>query len=653
MVRLSMAQTRLTRVVRNLSTGIAPGIPVGPNLKDVHGKQLNLHHSRFSNLFTDNGINVSSSVRGFLSRLGQDERFRLNMHGLFKGYDVRVSNGEEAFWVAFAMSYAKNLVDRTGERSCHTIHLGQDCYTRHDRVREILAYTLLKTGICDNGGGIINWGPVDGGTMKMMGSLERAQTGKNGNWLFDTVSHKATDQTLAGCKIGMEGGVVCTDDLEASIWETMIKGEFLPLQKVEHPEQYIVNIGDITPYSTEVAARMIRARTTVSEDASTASLLADLPVAFSRDENPLVLRMEEMARAMGARVIRIDESEQIGEPTTIRDPHETDTEGVQQLIAWLNRHGQAAHVPYLDPDGDRLGIIALNGASQAVNVKGTALLKLAAHNLAIHNPDGHPAGVVADMRALMSARQLGSALTAQGHSLEVIPGVPGYNMFHLAMAEHDAPIGIEDTSHTMIRPNSHLLWGAPVHHVGTQGGDNSGLFSMYLLGLAAHMWNGRSMAQQLEHIHTQFGIPDTNVVEMKPALPQSHQMAKVAIADAIRDIGDRFASRGNYLVTPFDTGVCLESSAPGAAILVRHSKSGAGFTVGTEVIAGDDTAKAFADNLAVAMLLEAERAARDKMQDPGHPLHAIRDFELSLKDAAQLASGIADPAALIDQAIEI
>jgi hypothetical protein len=262
-----------------------------------------------------------------------------------------------------------------------------------------------------------------------------------------------------------------------------------------------------------------------------------------------------------------------------------------------------------------------------------------------------PMAVVVDMRALMTARKLGEALTAQGHPITVIPGVPGYNMFHLAIAEHGAVMGAEDTSHTMITPSTHPAFGAPVPYLHTQGGDNAGLFGVFMLGLAAHMWEGRTAAQQLDHIHAQYGIPGTRVVEHKPSLPQSHGMAKVAVADAIRTIGQRFVGDKRFIMTPFDTGICLEVLDPAAAVLVRHSKSGSGFTVGAETIAGDASAATFAERLGVAMLVQAEANARIAMQEASHSLHALADFRMDLKDAAAVAASISDPAAVIDEAL--
>ena len=651
---MTAGHSKLVKMVGNLATGLTPGIPVGPNKKDVYGRQLDIRSESFYCLFSSNGQDVSPAVKEFLTRIQSEDKFRLGIQSMLAGYDIRGKDIDEVFWVLLARAYAKTLVDKTGKRDGHIIHVGQDCFDRHHRVTSIFAITLIKSGVCDNGGGIVYWGATDGGTMKAMGTLERAQTGENGNWAYGTVSHK-TAPGLTGLKIGMLGGVVCTDDLKAAIFDPMVKGNFLPLKEVTEPEAYVVTVdGDTTPYYIALAERMIRARTALSARTATEDLLAGLPVGISRDGNPLMRRMEQVLGALGAEIAEIDNFYALTEPQVVRDPHEHNSAGVLQLSGWLAKDGRPLHIPYVDPDGDRVGIISFDANGQAVNLKGTALLKIAMHNLATHNPDEFPIEVVADMRALMSARRLGEALSVKGYPINVIPGVPGYNMFHLAIAANDAVLGVEDTSHTMIRPSTHQVWGAPVHYAGTQGGDNAGLFGVYLLSLAARMTEHRSLAAQLAFLHSQFQVPHTSVYELKPAIPQSHGMAKVAVAEAIRDLAATyFGGNPNFTLSPFDTGVCLESLNPAAAILVRYSKSGSGFTVGGEVAQEDETAHKFAQDLGVALLMQAERDARITMSDPAHPFHPIHDFELALNDVAPIAAGISDPKAVLTEAAEI
>jgi len=660
---VTATQRKLTRMVHNLATGVTPGFQVGPQQKDMYGRQLDLRPESFSRLFSRNGKKVSREVERFLTKLREDKPFQLSIHAALKGYDMRVEDVEEGFWVLVAQAYAKSLVNQTGERDGHTIHLGQDCYTRHHRITSIFAYTLIKSGICDNGGGIVNWGATDGGSMKLMGTLERAQTGKNGNWAYGTVSHK-TKPGLAGLKIGMQGEVVCVEELEEAIFKTVLEGNFLPLKEVSHPEEYVVNVADTTPYQTGLAERMIRARTNVSDKVRTRNLLDGLPVGIFRDNNGLMVRVQEMSGALGAEIIHADSAEGVGEPSVVRDPHENELPGVKEVLTWIEEfhadsRGQKPpkeygriHVPYLDPDGDRGGIGSIISQSRnlALNTKGTGLLMLAAHNLATYNPLGLKMGVVADMRALFSANSLGAALNEAGSPIDVYPGVPGYNMFHLGIAKHDAVLGIEDTSHTIIRPSSHLAFGAPKHYPNLQGGDNAGLFQVFLLGLAARMWKGRTMAEQLYHIHTKFQVPLTYGFERKPQLIQSHGMAKIAVGAAMSEIVTaQFGNHPNYTLTPFDVGISIESIKPAASLILRYSKSGNGFTLGAETVLGDSKAQTFVDNLVVALFMEGMTRAEQNMADTAHPYHAIRDFRrvVNFADAADIAAATQDPAAVI------
>jgi phosphomannomutase len=649
-MQVSRAQSRLIKIVGNLATGLTPGITVGPNQKDVYGRQLDLRPENFSSLFSKNGLDVSPQVREFQTHLQNNDKFRLGIQSVLAGYDVRAKDLDEAFWVFFARSYAKTLVDETGQKDGHTIQIGQDCFERHHRVTLIIAYTLIKSGVLENGGGIVYWGTTDGGSMKLMGTLERAQTGKNGNWAYQTVSHKSAPG-LQGVKIGMKGKVVCTDDLKTAIFDPMVKGDYLPLINVENPENYVVTVGDTIPYYTALAERIIRARISLPANLRPEEIFNGFPIGISRDGNPLMYRIEKVLEALGARIIRIDNSDELTEPKAIRDPHESKSEKIRELVDFLDNYNGPLHIPAIDPDGDRVSIISRDDSYRAVNLKGTDLLKLAAYNLATYNPEGYEVKVVADMRALMSVRILGEALNSQNYPLQVIPGVPGYNMFHQALAEHAGVLGIEDTSHTMFLPNTHPIWGAPTYYPNTQGGDNAGLFGIYLLGLAARMTEGRSLAQQLAYIHSTFNVPYTTVDELKPSIPQSHGMAKVAVADAIKELASRYlGSNPNYTLTPFDTGVCIESFNPLASVLVRHSKSGSGFTVGGEVTRGDDVAREFALNLGVALLLQADTDARTAMNDSNHPFHSISDFELSLNDAQLIANRINNPEEVLKEA---
>jgi phosphomannomutase len=654
-IAANVSQIRLATRVNGFAQGRLSPLFHGAQQRDVFGKQLDLRAATHARFFSNNGLSVSPSVADFHSRLTSDIGLRNSVQSALAGYDIRIQDAPEEFWVLVAESYAKSLVDITGQPDGHIIHLGRDCYTRHEGINSIIAYTLLKTGITDNGGGIINHGVTDGGSMKLFGTLDRAQNGEgSGHWLFNTVSHLAVKPTLKGGKMGINGEVMCTDVLMRRIFDVLIKGDFLPLQNVENPEQRVTNIGNMVPYYTGIAADIIKARTDVNPNTPINKLLdsSSVKVAISVDQNPLMQRMADVIAGLGAQFTQIDQGREISEPTKSRDPQEKET--AEDLMLWLNAQGASSKntvIPFLDADGDRIGFVAMDENGHATVIKGTDLFLLAAHNLATYNPQGLPIAVVADMRATMAALKLGDGLNSQGFPISIYPASPGYNAIHEAMAEHDAAIGVEETSHTMFTPFTSALFGAPEHLRSSQGGDNSALFGIYLIAILAHMSHGRSMAEQLAYIRAQYGVPDTIKTEYKPKLTQEKGMAKVEIARQINIISaEAFGNNPNFEVRPIDTGVSLYSKEHNAAVLIRHSKSGPSFTINTEVISGDAAAQAYMATLGVAIMMRARDMAREALSDSSHPYHMLHDFVLDLNDSQGIANEIADPILLINQA---
>jgi len=646
MVSMTGSQARMVNVVHRLAGGFQYGIPVGPNQRDTLGRQLDLSSKMYAHLYSSDGLNVSTKVKGFLNRLQNEESFRLGIQAALAGYDIRMEYADDAFWVLVAQAYAKQLVDRTGKRDGHIIHLGADRYEKHYRVNSLIAYTLIKTGICDNGGGIVYWGISDGGSMKSLPMLERAQNGEGGHWGYGTVSH-LTREELSGFKMGTNGQVMCTDVLMENIFDNIMKGEFLPLKKVERPGDFVVTVGDTIPFRTGVAANVVRARTNVSENTPEGSILEGVDIGVPTEGNQIMETSARVLANLGANVVTV--------PTGGRDvfdPHESESENIGYLANWAEKNGKLVFVK--DPDGDRVSIIFLDSNGKAHNVKGTMLAALAAHNLATHNPIGLPAKVVADMRAFMAIDQLGKGLTAAGFPIEMVPSSPGYDAFHLQIAESDAAIGVEETSHTMVRPYSHALLGAPKHYEGVQGGDNAGLFGIWMLALSKYMWEGRNALDQLAYIRKTFGMPNTNPIEYKPKLEVSHGMAKVVIAESIKEIVERaFGGNPIYRVVPLDTGIYILNTKLNAAVLIRHSKSGSSFTINREFMDGDNDAAVFTNNLGIAIILKAAELAKIKMNDSGHKYHALKDFVLDLNDAAEAAKSITNPDEIINHASRI
>ncbi len=634
------AQGNLINHVHGLSTGINASIPVGPNERGLLGLQLDFGAEKFTRLFDSKG-DVSQEVLAFQNRLQTDEKFRLQIQAGIPGYDIRIQDVEEAFWVLVGRAFAKSVVDDTESRDGHIFHLGHDAFhVRHNRVISIIAKTLINSGVCDNGGGIIYYGIQSGGTLKHLPMLHTAQTNTDRiHWGNSTVSHK-TRKGLAGLKAGKSGKVLSGDDLMAAIFDVMVKGEYLPLKKVDNPENMVVNVGDLNPLFIATARRSIEARTTMPKDTPLDETLAGRELRMSLDSNPLIARTADIAESLGAKVTLINTRGMYRgavEPTRVCDPNEKDQSVLDDKLD---------AVP--DPDDDRYGSV-----SDGRMIKGTDLLTLFAHNLAVHNPLGLQMGAVSDMRASVAATILGKNLTAAGHPIDVIPAAPGYNEFHYATEKAlrdgiNVAIEVEETSHTMWRPFTSRAFGA-VRDVIDQGGDHASLFGIVLEGIRKWEWEGRNHSQQLDHILNTFKVPPTVKTELKPMVKRSHGMAKVNVATEIKLIADQyFGNLPGAVVEEFDTGALISFPGMKAAVLIRHSKSGSGFTISREAVAGDDKAETLTRNLGVAIMEEAVRRARIKMKAEQHPL---ADFVFMQKDTAEIAAQLANPVQVIEHAV--
>lgn len=625
---VSARQKHLMGYVDRLTAGFPHGLPVGPEQKDMLGRQLNLNHRAYSHLFNPNGT-VSDRVKAYAARLRDDEKFRLEVEAYAVGYDIRATSAPDEYWVLLAQSLAAAARRSTGENDGHVFYLSTDTYEKHNRINSLIAYTLIASGACENGGGIINVGVVEGGLAKQMGMLHQQQNGRGGNWGYGTVSH-LTKPELAGIKIGLGGNIISGDDLDKLISGPIVREEFPPLRRVEHPEDYVVNVGDITAFMTGVGENIIRSRTSVSENIPSNRLLEGQPVAISLDSNPLIMMMAKMADALGAEV-HSRESKML-----VRDPYESDKEEVVELKTWaeLLFAGLGRRIPVIleDPDGDRMAQIVINAMGQAVNVYGTKLLMPAAHNLATYNPQGIPMAAVADMRAFIAVSKLGEGLRAKGFPITIIPSSPGYNTHHENMGAYSAPVGIEDTSHFMLDFLLDPTLGAPRAYDQKKqaGGDCASLAAMYMLGLQKHMWEGRNLLEQLDYIRGTFGVPDTTSYNFKPQLEKSHGKVKEVIAEEMRTlVRNNFSGNPLFEIHPVDTGIFLYMPSLTQSLLVRYSKSGSGFTINMEALTGNEAARNFLHQLGMAVFMKGTEAARTLINaDPAHKYFALRDFKV-------------------------
>jgi len=662
--RLSRSQSRMVELVNNRTLAHQPGkILVGPQERGLMGLTLDLRKESFRGLFTEAGTDLTAAVKTFQHRLQNDTAFQLRVKAWIPGYDVRSENADEAFFVLLGRAYATSLADKNDKRDGFVIHLGHDAFwQRHNRAISILAMTLIKSGVCDNGGGIVYWGINDGGTLKHMPMLERAETGEGGFWINGTVSHK-TEPGLVGGKFGANGQVLCAEDLIAETFDRMLTGQYLPLKEVERPEEYVVNVGETAPFFAAVAHRAIAARTTMPDTLPLEQTLEGMrPILFT-DRNPMISRTVAILRLLGAEPQLVGDLSDIHEPNAVRDPNETPARSaaIAQLTGYLSGLDWQAQkenpILFYDPDCDRMGLVALAGPQNAELIKGTNLLALMTHNLATHNPLGLKMGTGADMRAFIGASILGKHLTAAGYPIEVFPAVPGYNMFHVALeeAQHrglSAAAAIEETSHCMTRLYTSRAFGAPVELV-DQGGDNGPLTSILFLGMQKHMWEGRNPAEQLAFINRTFDVPPTDKHEMKPMISSAQGMAKIDVHNAIKVLARHyFAGKPGWQVEIFDTGARISHQGLMVATGPRSSKSGSGFTISSESLTSRPEDGDFIHRVGAALMMAAVGEARAEMQDPGHPHHAIKDFEFLTREMAEIAATIGDPHEVLRQAAE-
>ena len=587
-IRVAGRERRLQNIVSLADRGPSRMV-AGTRVIDIHGQDLNFAQRDLIHR-TDRGLEIGAPVKNLLHKLQTDEGYRLRIQAHFAGYDARSDETDPALWVLAALAYADALVASTGRKTGHIINLGRDCYNKHHAVVSVFAYTLLQTGILRNGGGLINWGIVDGGTMKETAIHERAKTGKNGHWFYATVSHRKEPEFRGG-KFGMGGQVLVTDNLMQTIFERMVKGTFENLSTLSShdPEGHVVTVEHESRWMRDahVAEEIIRSRTDVSHDVPRNALLKGVQVAIDVANSPLMRSTLDLTRALGADVIVLNEGVKPYETNRIFDPNEPHSGEVQTLIRWAE--GNRRTVIFQDPDGDRAGIIAPDDSGKPVHLNGSDILMLAAHNLATHNPAHHKVSVVGDMRAYIGLDLLGPALRANGYDTTTVPSEPGYSNVQEVMERVDAVAGGERTAHIFLRFLTHPILGAPEYFGHLQGGDYAGLVLVYMLALQTRMWNGRSAAQQLAYIRRSLGVPLTAGTELKPKLSEGFGMAKYAIAGAMKEIAhEEFDDLPDQFdIQKMQSGVRIYDKVERAAVLIRHSNSGSSFTVSSEYIVDD------------------------------------------------------------------
>jgi phosphomannomutase len=557
----------------------------------------------------------------------QDRAFARELQGSCSFYDVRTDLliKHPELGVLFALSYAALLKEDTGQDSGHTINLGYDCYEGHYNIMSIFAETLVRIGVTDNGGGIINWGVMGGGEIKNWGMFQRAVTGEDGHWAYGTKSHRA--EKKLGFKFGMLGGVFCKENIAVRLWEALYTRELPQFGIVADPLQNIVNVGSLDQHNTNVAADMIRARTGATGRQE--KLLEGVTVGIDACGSPLGIDTVSMLRKLGATVNAKNETlDPSFDESRIQDPNERKSQVIKAIMKEVEETGISQII--LDPDADRMTFVAVDSQGKAVCLTGSNILLLVMENLATHNPEGHDITVIGDSRARMNVEDLEQALNGRGHKIKAVISEAGYPYIHEKVGEANAAIGVEQTCHVMVPALTHLAWGAPTEYKGNQGGDHGAILAACLLGMMKHKWDMRSLAQQLDHIKEEYNLPPDNPNETKPQIDKVNALAKYDIAEAMRQMAQNELNAGKFSFINFDSGLSIKNKETGAAVLVRHSNSGPGFTVSVEGVTEADANFMLA--LGAALMEEAVRRVRERFIAEDNDM---KDFEIDMEHLAE------------------
>jgi phosphomannomutase len=582
---LTKEQENLIGIVKRLERKSEDKIPVGPELADIFGRKLILEGQAIS----ESSTSLSEKTLALLKELQTPESEKEKvLRGQVMWYDVRSSVWKEnpELSALMALAYAQVIIERTNQKTGHTINIAVDCYKKHFESMSVFVDTIIRTGIVKDGGGVIYWGVQNGGSIRNVAEFEKAVTRKNGNWVFGTMSHRAED--YVGAKFGMFGQVFCGKDLMEDMYSKLIAGNYPELEKVDNPSDYVVTVGDLTLNNIDIVEDLIRART--GSEKPREEILSGMRLSMNMCGSPVGKNLLDMVKAFGADVEALnDELNENYSTSNIVDPNEHESEHMEHMKERAKKDGRIYLA--LDPDGDRGTVIALNGEGEPESLTGTELLLLATENLATYNPDKLPNEIVYDMRTGVSILMLQEALAKAGNPVEITASEPGYPFFMEIMGKHEkAVIAVENTSHQFLTPMTNPIWGAPKYYPGVQGGDDAAVFLVYILGLCHEVWEGRNPVQELEYLRKKFNIPKTIIREFKPTVSKEDAQRKYDLAEKMCEIAEKeIKSKGSYEVDTMNSGVRLTSKERQAMVLIRYSNTGPSFTASGEAVEKEDS----------------------------------------------------------------
>lgn len=597
MQKLSKSQQNLIEIVEKLGRR-GPVIPVGPEMTDQFGRNLELNGQ-----FIDaSGTGLNAEAKDLLAELQRkDSELELVLRGQVMWYDMRSSVWMEhpALSALLALAYAQVLIERTGKKDGHTLNIAIDCYPKHHASMSAFVDTIIRTGICENGGGIIYWGVQNGGSIRNVSMAERAFTGCGGNWVYGTMSHRTED--YVGAKFGILGHVFCGHDLMKDLYGKLIRGDYPSLKKIDDPDDFVVTVGNLTQNNIDLLEDLIRART--GTELSREKFLSGMKLGYNVCGSPVGKNLLDILRAFGADVKA--ENEELNAEyniSNIVDPNEHDSRAMELLKSKAAKEDRIYLA--LDPDGDRGTIIAENLKEEICSLAGTELLLLATENVASYNPDKLPNDVIYDMRTGLAIELLASALNNAACPVKVHAAEPGYPFFMELMGKIDgAAIAVENTCHAFLTPYTNPIWGAKQYFTHVQGGDDGSIFLTYLLALSNLLWDGRNPVQQLDYIRDKYKVPATIIREFKPKVDKKDAMRKYDLAEAMCRIAkDELESCGKFQIDTMNSGVRLIEKKSGATVLIRYSNTGPSFTASGEAVNMADSDTMFSLGAAIMNL---------------------------------------------------
>ena len=260
---MTNSQTDLINKLYNLSR-VPNGIVLGDS--DIHGRMFTP-----DNRFYSQDGQFGPEVQSLINKLSDQETKDMIEAGIMY-YDIRSQFWKEnlALTVIFALAYAKKLIEKSGKPDGHIIFLGVDAYQKHFDVAQIFADALLRTGICDNGGGVYFWGVLNGGDIRNYSQLFHAVNKEGGNWIYFTMSHRPED--FLGCKMGMNAVVYCGSEIRhcegvnsGTFFDAVINKEFASIKNSQANTDNLITISSCLENNIQVAADMVRATSAPKE----------------------------------------------------------------------------------------------------------------------------------------------------------------------------------------------------------------------------------------------------------------------------------------------------------------------------------------------------------------------------------------------------